>query len=61
VPTPLSRIHSWSRFEMLGIPWVVLIPKEYWGWEHNGGGAVLAGTVCQLETSWSYHREKSLP
>ena len=23
---------------MLGILWVVLIPKEYWGWEHNGGG-----------------------
>jgi hypothetical protein len=22
---------------------------------------VLAGFVCQLDTSWSYHRERSLP
>jgi hypothetical protein len=25
------------------------------------GSIVLAGFVCQLYTSWSYHRERSLP
>ena len=27
----------------------------------EGKGVVLAGFVCQLDKSWSYHRERSLP
>ena len=32
-----------------------------WGPANAPGESILAGFVCQLDTSWSYHGERSLP
>ena len=52
----------WDGFSLWspGWPWTPGPPapvSHILGWFT----AVLAGFVCQLETSWSYHRERNLP